>query len=151
MPIDMDTEGEVALLDTSAAIALVVEDHEAHTRTLEAVRGHRLGLSGHAWFETYSVLTRLPGGQRRSPADALRLLAHNFPATMFLGEQESLALGREIGRLGLSGGAVYDALVAAAARQHRLRLMSADARARPVYDALGVDFDVIPEEQRRKR
>src|SRR5664279_5002978 len=50
----------VALLDTSAAIALLVEDHEAHAATLEAVRGRRLGLAGHAWFETYSVLTRLP-------------------------------------------------------------------------------------------
>ena len=50
------------LLDTSAAVALVVEDHEAHAATLEAVRGRSLGLAGHAWFETYSVLTRLPDG-----------------------------------------------------------------------------------------
>jgi hypothetical protein len=58
----------VALLDTSAAIALMVEDHDAHIATLDAVRGRRLGLAGHAWFETYSVLTRLPAGLRRSPA-----------------------------------------------------------------------------------
>jgi predicted nucleic acid-binding protein len=134
---------QVALLDTSTAIALVVEDHEAHVATLEVVRGRRLGLAGHAWFEAYSVLTRLPAGLRRSPADALRLLAHDFPASGFLGEAEAADLGGELARLGISGGAVYDALVGAAARQHRLPLVSADTRARPVYEALGVDLELI--------
>ena len=140
-----DAEGrQVALLDTSAAIALMVEDHDAHVATLDAVRGRRLGLAGHAWFETYSVLTRLPAGLRRSPADALRLLAGNFPASGFLGEAEAADLGGELAGLGVSGGAVYDALVGAAARQHRLPLVSADARARPVYEALGLDIELIP-------
>lgn len=144
MPTDTAAEErESVLLDTSAAIALIVEDHEAHAATLEAVRGHRLGLAGHAWFETYSVLTRLPGALRRSPADVIRLLAHNFPESGFLGEAESVELGPELPRLGVSGGAVYDALVGAAARQHRRWLVSGDARARPVYEALGVEIRVI--------
>jgi predicted nucleic acid-binding protein len=134
----------VALLDTSAAVALVVEDHEAHAATLEAVRGRRLGLSGHAWFETYSVLTRLPAGLRRSPADALRLLDRNFPASEFLGKAEAARLGRGLAALGISGSAVYDALVGATARQHGVPLVSADARARPVYEALGVDLELVP-------
>ena len=135
----MDAEpDEVLLLDTSAAVALVVEDHEAHAATLEAVRGRRLGLAGHAWFETYSVLTRLPGGLRRSPAEVAALLAHDFPVTAFLGEEAAAALGPELARLGISGGAVYDALVGAAARQHDRLLLSGDARARSVYEALGV-------------
>ena len=137
-------ERQVALVDTSAAVALVVEDHEAHVAMLDAVQGRRLGLAGHAWFEAYSVLTRLPASLRRSPADALRLLAHNFPASGFLGEAEAARLGGELARLGISGGAVYDALVGAAARQHGLPLVSADARARPVYEALGVDIELIP-------
>jgi predicted nucleic acid-binding protein len=128
----------VLLLDTSAAVALIVEDHEAHVATLEAVRGHRLGLAGHAWFETYSVLTRLPGVLRRSPADVAALLANNFPVTAFLAEEAAAALGPELAGLGTSGGAVYDALVGAAARQHGRVLVSCDARARPVYEALGV-------------
>ena len=144
MRTDTDADQRpVALLDTSTAVALVVEDHEAHVATLDAVRGRRMGLAGHAWFETYSILTRLPGVLRRSPADALRLLAHNFPASRFLGEAEAADLGGELARLGISGGAVYDALVGAAARQHRLPLVSADARARPVYEALGVDVEVV--------
>jgi len=145
MPTDTDAEGRrVVLLDTSTAVALVVEDHEAHVETLEAVRGRRLGLAGHAWFETYSVLTRLPAGLRRSPADALRLLARNFPASAFLGEADAAELGRGLAGLGISGGAVYDALVGATARQHGLPLVSADVRARPVYEAIGVDLESIP-------
>ena len=144
MPTDTDAESQpVVLLDTSAAIALLVEDHAAHATTLEAIRGRRLGLAGHAWFETYSVLTRLPAGLRRAPADVLRLLAHDFPASVFLGEAQSVTFGGELARLVVSGGAVYDALVGAAARQHRRPLVSGDARARPVYEALGVEIQVI--------
>ena len=144
MPTDTDAdERPVALLDTSTAVALIVEDHEAHKATLAAVRGRRLGLAGHAWFETYSVLTRLPAGLRRSPADVLRLLAHNFPAPCFLGEIEAADLGPEIARLGVSGGAVYDALIAAAARHHRRPLVSGDSRARPTYEALGVEVQMV--------
>ncbi len=144
MPTDTRPETRpIVFLDTSAAIALVVEDHEAHGATLDAIKGRRLGLAGHAWFETYSVLTRLPGGLRRSPADAIRVLAHDFPASGFLGEAEAADLGRELAVLGTSGGAVYDALVGAAARQHGRILVSADARARAVYDALGVATEII--------
>jgi predicted nucleic acid-binding protein len=144
MSTDTDADGrQVLLLDTSTAVALILEDHEAHDSTLDAVRGRRLGLAGHAWFETFSVLTRLPAGLRRSPADALRILARNFPASEFLGEAEAADLVRELARLRISGGAVYDALVGAAARQHRRSLASRDARARPVYEALGVEIEVI--------
>jgi predicted nucleic acid-binding protein len=140
----MDAErDEVLLLDTSAAVALVVEDHEAHQATLEAVRGRRLGLAGHAWFETYSVMTRLPGGRRRSPVDVAALLAQDFPATAFLAGEAAAALGPELARLGISGGAVYDALVGAAARQHGRSLVSVDARARSVYEALGVRVRLV--------
>jgi predicted nucleic acid-binding protein len=134
---------EVLLLDTSAAVALVVEDHEAHSATIAAVRGRRLGLSGHAWFETFSVLTRLPGGRRRSPADVEALLRHDFPATAFLGADAAAALGSELAKLGISGGAVYDGLVGAAARQHRRLLVSADSRAKSVYEGLGVRVQLI--------
>jgi predicted nucleic acid-binding protein len=144
MPTDTGAEAsEIALLDTSTAIALLVEDHEAHAVTMEAVRGRQLGLAGHAWFETYSVLTRLPGGLRRSPADVGRLLAHNFPVSAYLGEVEAAALGTDLANLGVSGGAVYDALVGAAARQHGRPLLSGDARARPIYEGLGIEIRTV--------
>jgi toxin FitB len=142
MPTDIGADLEpVLLLDTSAAIALVLEDHDGHAATVAAVRGRRLGLAGHAWFETYSVLTRLPGDLRRSPADAERLIAHNFPERAFRGEREAAALGEELARLGISGGSVYDALVSAAARYHDAPLLTRDTRARPIYGAMGVRLD----------
>lgn len=55
------------VVDTSVAVAIVVEDHEHHAATMRAINGRRLGLAGHAAFETFSVLTRLPPPLRRSP------------------------------------------------------------------------------------
>lgn len=130
----------VLLLDTSAAIALVLEDHDGHEQVVAAVRGHRLGLAGHAWFETYSVVTRLPGVLRRAPSDVARLLTHNFPERAFLGASEASALVSEFARLGISGGSVYDALVGAAARHHRHPLLTRDLRAHPTYVAMGVEI-----------
>ncbi len=143
MPTVTSAERPIIFLDTSTAIALVVEDHEAHVATRAAVRGRRLGLAGHAWFETFSVLTRLPADRRRTPADAVRVLATNFPESQFIPETAAAGLGAELARLGIAGGAVYDALVAIAARHHRRPLLSRDRRARPIYDALGVELEVL--------
>jgi len=43
-----------------------------------------------------------------------------------------------LGRLGIAGGAVYDALVALAALEHDAALAMRDARARATYDTVGV-------------
>jgi predicted nucleic acid-binding protein len=144
MPTDTGAEPpDVVMLDTSAAIALVLEDHEAHRAILAAVRGRTLGLAGHAWFETYSVLTRLPAGLRRTPSDAHRILTQNFPASAHLGKAAAAELASELPKLHIAGGAVDDALVAAAARQTGRRLLSADTRARATYDALGVEVELV--------
>jgi hypothetical protein len=72
------------LLDTSAAIALALPSAELHTAVTERTRGATLGLAGHAQFETYSVLTRLPGALRLDAAAARLLIVTNFPASVFL-------------------------------------------------------------------
>ena len=126
------------LLDTSAAVALCVQQHDQHEVTLAALTGHELGLAGHAVFETYSVLTRLPGRIRLAPAAAARLLERNFPHTRLLSTQVALGLLAELADSGLAGGAVYDGLVAAAAREHDLPLVTRDRRALPTYRRLGV-------------
>src|SRR3954470_1777620 len=76
--------GAVLLVDTSVAVALVVSDHQQHRATTAAVGDRRLGVCGHAAFETFSVVTRLPPPPRRTPAAVARLLAANFPVTRFL-------------------------------------------------------------------
>ena len=131
------------LVDTSVAVAIILADHQDHHETVKAVSDLRLGLAGHAWFETYSVLTRMPPGVRRSPADVQAILSHDFPATRFLDAREQAVLQGKLSRAGIAGGAVYDALVGAAAKSHDLPLLSRDRRAMSTYGALGVDVRLI--------
>jgi predicted nucleic acid-binding protein len=131
------------LVDTSVAVAIVLADHDAHEDTINAVRGHRLGLAGHAWFETYSVLTRLPPGSRRSPHAVRSILDEDFPETRFLDPTAITGLCTELSRVGIAGGAVYDALVGATAREHSMTLISRDRRAQATYASLGVDVRLL--------
>ncbi|MGK2950673.1 MAG: type II toxin-antitoxin system VapC family toxin [Acidimicrobiales bacterium] len=140
----MPTSAEPTILvDTSVAVALVLEDHEHHRSVVAAIGVEQLGLSGHAAFETYSVLTRLPPPARRDPATIERLLAANFAGSRFLPERAAKALLRQLAELGLAGGHVYDALVGAAARHHGLPLASRDRRAVETYRALSVDVRLL--------
>lgn len=140
----MPTAAEpLLLLDTSAAVPLVLADHEAHGSTTAALYGRELGLAGHAAFETWSVLTRLPGARRLSPAAAERLLAADFGHSRHLGAQQAAALLAALPSLRLSGGSVYDALVAAVAAEHDLGLVSRDRRAHGTYIRLGVRLRLL--------
>lgn len=131
------------LVDTSVAVALSVADHEGRAAARAAVEGRRIGLAGHAAFETFSVLTRLPAPARRTPAAIGRLIAANFPHTRFLGPGRSAALLAGLAGLGLSGGSVYDALVGAAAVEHGVPLVTRDRRALGTYRALDVDVVLV--------
>jgi hypothetical protein len=99
--------------------------------------GREVALSGHAAIETYSVMTRLPGDLRLAPADAARLLAERFVPSLLLAQKTTRRLADTLARLDISGGAVYDALVALAAVEHDAELATRDARARATYEAVG--------------
>lgn len=131
------------LVDTSVAVALVVQDHANHKQVSAATDGLTLGLSGHAAFETFSVLTRLPPPLRRDAATVGKLLEVNFPMSRFLTEEGSVALARRLPQLGISGGSVYDALVGAAAVEAGGTLHTRDERALKTYRALEVDVNLI--------
>lgn len=133
----------VLLVDTSVAVALVLGDHEHHDDTFDRLQGRRLGLAGHAAFETFSVLTRLPGPSRRTPATVARLLAKSFPHSRFLGTDASRSLFERLDAIGVAGGSIYDALVGAVAAEHRLALSSRDRRALETYRALGVEVEFL--------
>ncbi|MCU1362959.1 MAG: Ribonuclease VapC40 [Acidimicrobiaceae bacterium] len=137
------SKGLDLLADTSVAVAVVLEDHEHHVETLRVVGNRRVGLAGHAAFETFSVLTRLPPPARRSPEVVLRLLSANFPSVNYLSTSGAAGLLPRLASLGIAGGSVYDALVGAAAAESGLVLLTRDARAVPVYRTLRVDIEVI--------
>jgi predicted nucleic acid-binding protein len=132
-----------ALVDTSVAVPLVVADHDHHRAVADAVGNRVLGLAGHAAFETFSILSRLPPPARRGPGAVARLLGHNFPATRYLSADAAAELLPRLGTLGIAGGAVYDALVGATAAQHRLILLTRDRRAVDTYRRLDVCFALI--------
>lgn len=130
-------------VDTSVAVPLVVRSHQDHDAVARWWNGQQVALSGHALVETYSVLTRLPGDARLAPADATRLLKTRFSPPLLLSNARSRRLPDTLSRLGIAGGAVYDALVALAAKEHEVALATRDARAKGTYDAVGVKIIVV--------
>lgn len=131
------------LLDTSAAVALLHDSHPAHHAVRDATRGLVRGLAGHALIETFSVLTRLPGDARLSPELAEQVIARAFPASVALSPTDALAAVATFATAGIAGGAVYDGLVALAARSAATPLLSCDRRAIPTYAALAADVRLI--------
>ena len=141
MPVS--AERRVVLVDTSVAVALVVADHDRHDHTFRILRGRTLGLAGHAAFETFSVLTRLPPPARRTPAAVARILTKTFPETRFLAPDLAATLLTRLGSAGIAGGSVYDALVGAVAIEHRIPLATRDRRAMEVYRSIDVEVELL--------
>ena len=130
-------------VDTSVAVPLVVRSHHDHTAVVRWWNGQEVALSGHALAETYSVLTRLPGDARLGADDAARLLDARFMTPLVLSGGHARKVHATLSRIGIAGGAVYDALVALAAKEHGAPLATRDARARGTYDAVGVKVIVV--------
>ncbi len=130
-------------VDTSVAVPLLVRSHHDHVAVVRWWNGQEVALSGHALAETYSVLTRLPGDARLAPADAARLLKARFSSPLLLSTPRARKLPDTLSRLGIAGGAVYDALVALAAKDHQVALATRDARAQGTYDAVGATVIIV--------
>ena len=113
--------------DSSCLIAAICAWHEFHEAAAEAVEsrlvsGQGLVLAGHALAETYAVLTRLPSPHRLAPADAGTLIHENFvrgARLVALPGSAYAAIVRRLAREGVSGGRVYDAIIAESARRGR--------------------------------
>ncbi|MBA3741808.1 MAG: PIN domain-containing protein [Sporichthya sp.] len=130
-------------MDTSVAVPLLVATHAAHAEVVEWWGGRQISLCGHALAETYSVLTRLPGDIRLSPADAARLIAERFAPPLLLAAKTSRGLPTLLSELGIAGGAVYDAIIGLAAVGADATLATRDARARDTYRAVGARTVVV--------
>lgn len=130
-------------VDTSLAVPLLVQTHDAHAAVVRWWDGREIALSGHALAETYSVLTRLPGDLRVAPADAAELLTRRFTEPLLLGSERSSRLPQLLAGLDIAGGAVYDALIALAALENGAALATRDLRAKPTYERVGVQVLVV--------
>ena len=118
--------------------------HEHHAAALAGVQRVDT-IVAHCLLETYSVLTRLPAPHRidaQVAATYIRLAFGNRPLVA-LSATEQRKLVATCASQGLSGGAVYDALIGATCARGGVRLLTLDTRARQTYAILGVDHEVV--------
>ena len=112
------------LPDTSCMVAAVCVWHEHHDRAAEEIerrlrRGEKMIVAAPALVEGYAMLTRLPFPHRLSPEDAFALLEANFMRSTIIALDRTSyrTLLRRATDDGISGGRIYDAVIAACARK----------------------------------
>ncbi len=114
-----------ALLDTSVLVAAFIEGHPAHAQALpwlQRAKDHKIEgvVAAHSLVELYAVLTTLPVRPRLSPAAAWRLIQENLLADfeiVTLSKADYQKALQTLAQGQLSGGVVYDALIAYAAEK----------------------------------
>lgn len=125
------------VVDSSVAVPALVTVHEQHRMCLGVLTEHAPAIAGHAWIETFAVVTRLPVGASGAE-DATRMLAQHVPDVRWPDIGALSGFLATCARVGVTGGATYDALVALAVPPG-CRLVSRDRRARHTYRLMGVD------------
>ena len=131
--------------DTSVVVAAFSGWHEHHRQARTALL-RADWLAAHVVAESVSVLSRLPHGHAIPVADAVSAMRRVVDRTgrgplQLRGDRYLLVLSA-LGTAGLGGGAVYDAIVGATAREHDSMLLSLDRRAQRTYDAVGATWQV---------
>ncbi len=106
--------------DTSVLVAAVLEEHEHHQPSFSALSRATPSsafCAAHNLAEAYATLTRYPGKQRLSPDQALLAVEtlENRLAVVALEAGEYLAAIRRSAAHGITGGTIYDGLIAACA------------------------------------
>jgi predicted nucleic acid-binding protein len=139
----MTYNGDRWACDTSVAVAALDPTHEAHSACRRALIQLSPALAGHAMFETYSVLTRLPLPLRLSAGQAASVLAEAFPQDCWLDEAGTRDLRERLAGLDIVGGSVYDALVGQASDTNHRTLLTRDRRAERTYRSLGVEYRFV--------
>jgi predicted nucleic acid-binding protein len=115
------------LFDTSVLVAATVESHPGHGRALPWLqrakkRDFEFLVASHTLAELYAVLTSLPLRPRISPETARRLVRENVGSCARIVSLSASDYRTTIDRLaglGITGGVVYDALIARAALKAR--------------------------------
>lgn len=129
--------------DTSLVVAAFASWHERHEAARRTLDGG-VRLVEHCALETYSVLTRLPAPHRTRGEVVREFLKARFPEPFL---RLSAGAYRDflsaMPERAVSGGAAYDALVAATAAGHDAELVSCDRRAAVIYERYGVRIRLL--------
>jgi predicted nucleic acid-binding protein len=133
----------LTVVDTSVVIAAFASWHEAHDLAVKAL-GRLPRLPAQAALETYSVLTRLPPPHRAAPQLVRDFLVANFREPLLdLAPERLRDLLSELTDADIVGGAAYDALIGATAREAGASLLTLDRRAKQTYERLGVSVEYL--------
>ncbi len=103
--------------DTSVLIAVFLEDHEHHERSLQVFVGadrRRDCCAAHSLAEVYSTMTRLPGRHRLSGEQVLLFLENireRLALVALTGEEYHAAI-KYAAEAGVVDGTIYDGLIA---------------------------------------
>jgi predicted nucleic acid-binding protein len=110
------------LFDTNILVASTIEAHPQHAVSLpwmQQVRNKSVQgfISTHSIAEFYAVLTRLPLAQPLSPQQVYELIVNNLESLhpIDLESNDYLEIIRNVARLNIKGGGIYDAIIAQAA------------------------------------
>jgi predicted nucleic acid-binding protein len=133
----------VIAVDTSVVVAAFASWHDAH-RSAAAALARRPRIPAHVLIEAFSVLTRLPAPHRSPPEVVATFLDEQFPqAPLSLpgAAVRSLLHAAVVARI--SGGAIYDALIAETVKRAGATLLTRDRRAVFTYERLAVRHQLI--------
>ncbi len=116
------------LFDTSVMIAALVESHPEHEKALPwfiqaKAKEIELVVASHSLAELYAVLSVLPVKPRISPMIAWKLIHENVEKTakiVSLSSTDYYSTIKRISESGLSGGIIYDALIAKVAQKSKV-------------------------------
>ncbi len=113
------------LFDTSVLVAAIVEPHPLHAPAFTWLKRARakefdMLIAGHTLAELYAVLTTLPIRPKITPG-IVRHLIHSDIETIAkiisLPPSDYSSIIKRIADLGLSGGVIYDAIIAKVAQK----------------------------------
>lgn len=113
-----------AFLDTSVLVAVFYAEHEHHEPSfaLFLKQNKRSAcIAAHSLAEVYSVLTGMPGKDRASADEAMLFLGNvrERLSIVALDQEAYFALLTDMAVIGITGGAIYDAILARCALQAR--------------------------------
>lgn len=86
----------------------------------------------------------MPEGHRIAASVVLEALTARFPSDWVALDAGDVrvAIGRAV-TFGITGGALYDAIIGATALVHGAIMLSADKRAQRAYRAMGVEAEIV--------
>jgi toxin FitB len=117
-----------AFFDTSVLVPVFIAGHEHHERSIAVfskATPSSACCAAHSLAEAYSTFTRLPEKYRTSPEQAMGCVDAIVErlTVVTLDEREYLSAIRYTAGAGITGGTIYDALLAACATKAKAQIL----------------------------